>query len=167
MEKIYLSDSGPKVSPAVYGFWRWQTIDQHTPAGMESIISLCLDLGINTFDHADYYGGYECEELFGNIISKKKIRRQDIVLFTKCGIRVPHPSHPDIRLRHADTSALHIEKSVESSLRKLRTDYIDIFLLEDLDILANIEETALALERLRTSGKIRNIGITNFSVFQH
>ncbi|HMR90927.1 MAG TPA: aldo/keto reductase [Chitinophagaceae bacterium] len=167
MEKIYLSDSGPKVSPAVYGFWRWQTIDQYTPAGMESIISLCLDLGINTFDHADHYGGYECEELFGNIISKKKIRRQDIVLFTKCGIRVPHPSCPDIRLRHADTSALHIERSVESSLRKLRTDYIDIFLLEDLDILANIEETALALERLRTSGKIRNIGINNFSVFQH
>ena len=52
-------------------------------------------------------------------------------------------------------------------MQKLRTDYIDIFLLDQLDPLSNLEETAVALERLRTSGKIRNIGVANFSVFQH
>jgi predicted oxidoreductase len=56
MEKIYLSDSGPKVSPAVYGFWRWEDTSAAGAAAMEKTINLCLELGINTFDHADVYG---------------------------------------------------------------------------------------------------------------
>ena len=167
MEKIYLSDSGPKVSPAVYGFWRWEDTSASGAATMEKIVNLCLELGINTFDHADVYGGYECEELFGNIMNQRSFKREDIVLFTKCGVNIPHPNRPDIRIKHYDTSAAHILKSVENSLKKLKTDYIDIFLLDQLDPLSDLEETALALERLRTSGKIKNIGVANFSVFQH
>jgi len=166
MEKIYLSDSGPKVSPAVYGFYRWgyEDLSQNK---MESIISLCLELGINTFDHADIYGGYECEELFGQVIKSKSVKREDIVLFTKCGINLPHPSRPDIRVKHYDTSREHILKSLENSLRNLRTDYIDIFLLNQLDPLSNLEETAITLHKLRETGKVKNIGVVNFSVFQH
>lgn len=167
MDKIYLSDSGPKVSPAVYGFWRWEDTSASGAATMERIVNLCLDLGINTFDHADIYGGYECEELFGNIMKQRSFKREDIVLFTKCGVNLPHPNRPDIRIKHYDTSAAHILKSVDNSLQKLKTDYIDIFLLDQLDPLSDLEETALALERLKTSGKIRNIGVANFSVFQH
>jgi len=167
MEKIFLSDSGPKVSPAIYGFWRWEDGGASDEAEMEKIVNLCLELGINTFDHADIYGGYQCEELFGNIIKKKSFKREDIVLFTKCGVNLPHASRPDIRLKYVDTSAKHIRESVDNSLSKLKTEYIDIFLLDHLDPLSNLEETALALERLRTSGKIRNIGVANFSVFQH
>jgi len=166
MEKIYLSDSGPKVSPAVYGFYRWIDGDL-SQAKMESIVNLCLELGINTFDHADTYGGYECEELFGRVIKNKSIKREDIVLFTKCGIKVPHPSRPEIRVKHYDTSKEHILKSIENSLRNFRTDYIDIFLLNQLDPLSNLEETALTLHKLRDSGKVKNIGVVNFSVFQH
>jgi predicted oxidoreductase len=166
MEKIYLSDSGPKVSPAVYGFYRWADGDL-SQAKMETIINLCLELGINTFDHADIYGGYECEELFGQVIKSKSIKREDIVLFTKCGIRLPHPSRPEIRVKHYDTSRAHILKSLENSLRYLRTDYIDIFLLNQLDPLSNLEETALTLHKLRESSKVKNIGVVNFSVFQH
>ena len=166
MEKTYLSDSGPKVSPAVYGFYRW--IDEDLSlAKMESIVNLCLELGINTFDHADIYGGYECEGLFGRVIKNKSIKREDIVLFTKCGIKVPHPSRPEIRVKHYDTSKEHILKSLENSLRNFRTDYIDIFLLNQLDPLSNLEETALTLHKLRDSGKVKNIGVVNFSVFQH
>lgn len=167
MEKIYLSDAGPKVSPAVYGFWRWNEYKENGVAAMERIVNLCLDLGINTFDHADIYGDYQCEELFGEVMSRRTFKREDIVLFSKCGINVPHASRPEFRTLHYDTSAVHIQKSVENSLRKLRTDYLDIFLLDQLDPLTNIEETALALERLKSSGKIRNIGVANFSVFQH
>ncbi|RYY59040.1 MAG: aldo/keto reductase, partial [Chitinophagaceae bacterium] len=166
MEKIYLSDSGPKVSPAVYGFYDWSGKDL-TEEKMESIVNLCLDLGINTFDHADTYGGYACEELFGNIIRRKSVKREDLVLFTKAGVNLPHPSRPDIRIKHYDTSREHITNSVENSLRKLNTDYIDVFLLNQLDPLSNLEETAVTLERLKESGKIRNIGVVNFSVFQH
>jgi predicted oxidoreductase len=167
MNKIYLSDSGPKVSPAVYGFWRWEDTSASGANAMEKIINLCLELGINTFDHSDVYGGYQCEELFGNVIKQRSFKREEIVLFTKCGVNIPHANRPDVRVKYFDTSAAHISKSVDNSLKKLRTDYIDIFLLDHLDPLSNLEETALTLERLRTSGKIRNIGVANFSVFQH
>src|SRR4030095_986590 len=93
--------------------------------------------------------------------------REDLVLFTKCGVNLPHVNRPDVRVKYFDTSASHISKSVDNSLQNLKTDYIDIFLLDQLDPLSNLEETALTLERLRTSGKIRNIGVANFSVFQH
>ncbi len=167
MTKIYLSDSGPKVSQAIYGFWRWEDTGVTGEAAMEKIVNYCLELGINTFDHADIYGGYQCEELFGNILKRRSFKREDIVLFTKCGVNIPHPDKPEVRVKYIDTSASHIIKSIDSSLQKLRTDYVDIFLLDQLDPLSDLEETALTLERLRGSGKIRNIGVANFSVFQH
>ena len=166
MEKTYLSDAGPKVSPAIYGFYRWGA-DEINANKMERIIDLCLEVGINTFDHADIYGGYQCEEAFGEIIKNKRIKREDIVLFTKCGLVVPHPSRPDVKVKYYDTSKDHITESIENSLRKLRTDYIDIFLLNQLDPLSDLEETAITLQKLRDSGKVKNIGVVNLSVFQH
>ncbi|HSF46249.1 MAG TPA: aldo/keto reductase [Chitinophagaceae bacterium] len=167
MEKIYLSDSGPKVSPAVYGFWRWEKIGPDSYPAMEKLINLCLELGINTFDHADIYGGYEAESLFGKIIKTKTFQREEIILFSKCGRLLPHANRPGIRIPHYNSSADHIRLSVENSLRNLHADYLDLFLLDQIDPLNNLEETALALEKLRASGKIRNIGVANFSVFQH
>ena len=166
MEKIYLSDAGPKISPAVYGFYRWDEVT-NTSATMEEVINLCIELGINTFDHADVYGSYQCEELFGQVLSQKSFKREDIVLFTKCGLRLPNAKHPDVRVSHYDTSREHILKSVDNSLRNLKTDYIDIFLLNQFDAIADLEETAFTLEKLKESGKIKNIGVANFSVFQH
>ena len=166
MEKIYLSDSGPKVSPAVYGFYRWKG-NYVNEDKMEQMMNLCLELDINTFDHGDTYGDYTCEEIFGNVLKRSGIKRESIVLFTKCGINIPHPARPDYRVKHYDTSREHITNSVENSLRNLRTDYIDVFLLNQLDPLSNLEETALTLEKLKDSGKIKNVGVVNFSVFQH
>jgi len=166
MQKIYLSDAGPKVSPAVYGFYRWNNITNIT-ATMEEIVNLCLDLGINTFDHGDSYGSYHCEEAFGELLAKNKIRRQDVVLFTKCGLKSVSNNQPEVRINHYNSSAEHIVKSVEASLIKLKTDYIDIFLLDHLDPISDLEKTAQALENLHKSGKIKNFGVANFSVFQH
>jgi predicted oxidoreductase len=166
MEKIYLSDSGPKVSPAVYGFYRWQGSYVNEDK-MSKIVNLCLELGINTFDHGDTYGDYMCEEVFGNVLKSNSIKRESVVLFTKCGINIPHSSRPEYRVKHYDTSREHILNSLDNSLRKLRTDYIDVFLLNQLDPLSNLEETALTLEKLKDSGKIKNVGVVNYSVFQH
>ena len=166
MEKIYLSDSGPKVSPAVYGFYRWKG-NYVNEDKIAQIMNLCLELDINTFDHGDTYGDYSCEEIFGNVLKRSGIKRESIVLFTKCGINIPHPARPEYRVKHYDTSREHITNSVENSLRNLRTDYIDVFLLNQLDPLSNLEETALTLEKLKDSGKIKNVGVVNFSVFQH
>jgi predicted oxidoreductase len=167
MERIYLSDAGPKVSPAIYGFWRWEQETATSSATMEKIVNLCLELGINTFDHADRYGQYSCEKLFGEVLAKKSFKRTDVVLFSKCGVNFPSAARPEYRVHHIDTSADHIIKSVENSLKNLQTDYLDIFLLDQLDPLSDIESTALALQKLKNSGKIKNIGVSNFSVHQH
>jgi predicted oxidoreductase len=167
MQKVYLSDSGPKVSPGIYSFHRWDDEATHSATNMETIVNLCLELGINTFDHADIYGSYQAEALFGEAMSRKSFKREDIVLFTKCGLRLPHASVPEVRLKHVDTSRKHILKSLDNSLLKLKTDYIDVFLLNCLDPVAHLEETAMTLKQLKDSGKIKNIGIANFSVFQH
>ena len=134
---------------------------------MEKIVNLCLELGINTFDHADVYGGYECEEMFGKVMSQRSFKREDVVLFTKCGLNLPHANRPEIRVRHNNSSAKHITGCVNNSLRNLRTDYVDIFLLNQIDPLSNLEETAVAIEALHKAGKIRNVGVANFTVFQH
>ena len=159
MNKVYLSDAGPKVSPAIYGFWRWEA----GKGDMEKIVNLCLELGVNTFDHADRYGNYTCEKRFGEVLAKQSFKRSDIVLFSKCGVNTP----PLYRVNHVNTSAEHITLSVENSLRNLQTDYLDVFLLDQLDPLSDLESTALALEKLKSSGKVKNIGVSNFSVYQH
>jgi predicted oxidoreductase len=162
MKKVYLSDSGPKVSEAIYGFWRWEDLGNQTTSKMEEIINLCLELGINTFDHADIYGNYTIEEHFGKIISNKSFKREDIVLFSKCGIRKTSNSKD-----YYDNSRNYILDSVESSLKKLKTDYLDIFLLNQSDFLADPEETALTLSDIVNAGKVNHIGVANFTVFQH
>jgi predicted oxidoreductase len=163
MEKVYLSDSGPKVSSAIYGFWRWTNEGESTIKSIEKVTNLCLELGINTFDHADIYGNSQIEELFGKMIEGKSFKREDIVLFSKCGIRTT----PGKSLEYYDNSKEYIMKSVETSLKKLKTDYLDIFLLHQADVLMEPEETAQALTDLVSQGKAKHIGITNFSVFQH
>ena len=163
MKKVSLSDSGPKVSEAIYGFWRWTDEGSETTSKIEKTVNLCLELGINTFDHADIYGNTTIEEHFGKVIQNKSISRQDLVLFSKCGVRRSDSGQFD----YYDTSREHIINSVNGSLKRLKTDYLDIFLLQQSDFLADPEETAGALAEIVKSGKALHIGVTNFSVFQH
>lgn len=160
MKKVYLSDSGPKVSEAIYGFWRWENL-ANTPAKMEQIINLCLELGIYTFDHADIYGDFTIEEQFGKIIANKSFKREDIVLFSKCGIR------KNGKVTYFDNSRNYILDSVNNSLKNLKTDYLDIFLLNQSDFLADPEQTAMTLAEIVNSGKVKHIGVANFTAFQH
>ncbi|MCU0430815.1 MAG: aldo/keto reductase [Cytophagaceae bacterium] len=167
MKRIYLSDSGPKVSNAIYGFWRWSYESDLQLSTMEKIVNVCLELGINTFDHADAYGHYQTERLFGEVIKNKSIQREDVILFSKCGYETHHSPDPAFRIPHYNMSREHILKSVDQSLRNFNTDYIDIFLLHQFDPLADLEETASALHTLVEAKKIKHIGVANFSVFQH
>ncbi|MDQ6477731.1 aldo/keto reductase [Dyadobacter sp. LHD-138] len=163
MKKVSLSDSGPKVSEAIYGFWRWKDEGVATTPSIEKTVNLCLELGINTFDHADIYGDFTVEEYFGKVIKNKSFKREEIVLFSKCGIR----KSDDGSFKYYDTSKEHILSSVNGSLKRLNTDYLDIFLLQHADFLADPEETAGALAEVVKSGKVKHIGVANFSVFQH
>lgn len=162
MEKVYLSDSGPKVSEAIYGFWRWKDEGNLTVPKIENTINLCMELGINTFDHADIYGDYSIEKYFGDVMHQKSVKREDIVLFSKCGI-----CRSKKGFTYYNTSSEHITASVEHSLKKLRTDYLDVFLLHHMDHLSDLEATAKTLAQLGKQGKVKSIGVSNFSVFQH
>ncbi|HEY0029705.1 MAG TPA: aldo/keto reductase [Bacteroidia bacterium] len=162
MEKTYISDSGPEVSAAIYGFWRWNTAALVSAKKVEDIINYNLELGVNTFDHSDQYGDGKIEELFGKAIQSRSFKREAVVLSTKTGIRNESKSN-----RVIDHSAKHIKESVEASLKKLKTDYIDIFLLENNDPLFHVEETASALSQLVLDGKIKFIGVSNFNASQH
>jgi predicted oxidoreductase len=161
MEKIYISDSGPEVSAAIYSFWRWNTAALVSEKKVEDTINYNLELGVNTFDHSNQYGNGNIETLFGKAIQKKSFKREDIVISTKSGIRTEQKN------AFIDHSAKHIKQSVDASLKKLKTDYIDIFLLENNDPLFNVEETAGILSELILNGKIKFIGVANFNASQH
>lgn len=162
MEKIYISDSGPEVSAAIYSFWRWDTASLVSEKKVEDIINYNLELGVNTFDHSDEYGNGKIQELFGKAIFSKSFKREDIVISTKAGSRKDNKGKA-----FYDHSAQHIKNSIGASLKKLKTDYIDIFLLEGNDLLLNVEETASLLSELVNSGHVRAIGVSNFSASQH
>jgi predicted oxidoreductase len=168
MEKVLLGEDGPLVSPLIYSFWR--SIEEPSGISLRSIenkINTCLELGITTFDHADIYGNYEVEELFGKALKQKAIKREDIVLSTKCGINIVHESRPQYRARHYDSSPDYIIESVERSLKNLQTDYIDILLLHHPDPLMDTDETASALTSLVKKGTVLHVGVANFTVHQH
>lgn len=132
----------------------------------ESMIMDCIEVGINSFDHADIYGHYTTEEEFGKAIAGHSALRQNIHLITKCGIRMVTPHRPDHKIKSYDTSAEHIIQSAESSLKNLHTDFIDILLIHRPDPLMDPDEIAGAFTRLKEKGKVLNFGVSNFTPSQ-
>lgn len=122
----------------------------------ERLVRLALDIGINTFDHADIYGGGACEEIYGKIIAANPSIRERMVLQTKCGIRSGW----------YDLSCDHIIESVNGSLKRLNTEYLDILLLHRPDTLMRPDDIAKAFDVLERSGKVRVFGVSNFSAAQ-
>jgi predicted oxidoreductase len=162
-----MAPSGPEVSRLAYGVWR--LLDDPEGSSVQRTlgkIGACLDVGITTFDHADIYGGYGCEEAFGQALAVEPALREKMELVTKCGIMLTTPARPDNRVKHYDHSAGHIETSVERSLRNLRTDRIDVLLLHRPSPMLDADETAGALERLCQAGKILHVGVSNFTPWQ-
>lgn len=122
----------------------------------QELINTALEEGINFFDHADIYGGGKSEEIFAEAIGMNSNIREKLIIQTKCGIR----------RGYYDFSKGHILESVDGSLKRLKTDYIDILLLHRPDTLMEPEEVAEAFSILHTSGKVRNFGVSNFHPLQ-
>ncbi|HOJ93951.1 aldo/keto reductase [Fervidobacterium sp. 2310opik-2] len=120
------------------------------------LINTSLELGINFFDHADIYGGGKSEEVFAKALEHVKIPREKIIIQTKCGIRSGF----------YDFSKEHIISSVEKSLKRLNTDYIDILLLHRPDTLMEPEEVGEAFTYLHSRGMVRYFGVSNFNPMQ-
>ena len=123
-----------------------------TPEEMNHFIHAALDKGLNWFDHADIYGGGMSEEVFGKALAEDtSVRREDLILQSKCGIRKGC----------YDLSKEHILNSVNGILERLKTDYLDVLLLHRPDALVEPEEVAQAFDELEQSGKVRAFGVSN------
>lgn len=157
---------GPELSRIILGAWRWA--DQPTPLKEhQNLLMTALENGITTIDHADIYGNYECEKLFGKILADNPSIRDKVEIVTKCGIKLVSGKYPDRKLTTYDNSKLHIISSVEKSLTNLATDHIDLLLIHRPNPLMNPDEVAEAFQNLRTSGKVKHFGVSNFTNEQY
>lgn len=163
MERAKMSPHGPEVSRLVFGWWRAQEDPEGSgPDRILAKIHRCLDLGITTMDHADIYGGYENEELFGAALKREPALRDRLEIITKCGIGVPSLAKPNARLPHYEATAKNIVACAERSLLKLGIAHIDVLLIHRPDWLASADETAEGLQQLLDAGKIRHAGVSNY-----
>lgn len=160
--RLKLSSQNDSSSRIIAGMWR---MDQWGMTRQErlSFIEECLDLGVTSFDHADIYGDYRVEGLFGEALALNPLLRKKMQLTSKCGIKLVSEARPEHRLKTYDTSEKHIMASVENSLRNLQTNYLDTLLIHRPDPLMNFEEVAETFLKLRQSGKVLNFGVSNFS----
>ncbi|MFV0467140.1 MAG: aldo/keto reductase family oxidoreductase [Lachnospiraceae bacterium] len=149
MNYVELGTEKLKVSAIAVGCMRIYSMDG--PA-ITSFIGHCMEKGLNFFDHADIYGSGECEAKFGLALKDTGYQREELILQTKCGI------HPGVMF---DFSKEHILASVDASLKRLNTDYLDILLLHRPDALVEPEEVAEAFDILEKSGKVRHFGVSN------
>jgi predicted oxidoreductase len=121
-----------------------------------------IDAGYTLFDHADIYCRGGCEDVFGQMLAESPALRDKMIIATKCGIRFPGDPNPDSPHRF-DFSHDHILWSCDQSLRRLRTDRIDVYQLHRPDLLMNPPEVARAFDKLHKAGKVRYFGVSNFS----
>ena len=152
-------------SRIVHGHWRlaeWNLSDQE----LLKLTEQAIELGVTTFDHADIYGNYRCEKLFGNALSLKKSLRNDIEIVTKCGIKLVSEKFPTRKLKIYDYGFDHIISSVNNSLVNFGTDHIDLLLLHRPAPFFNPETVAQAFSALKKSGKVLHFGVSNFNPAQ-
>lgn len=151
MYNIDFGKSGMSVPAVAVGCMR---ISDMSEKEVSAFIDTALENGANFFDHADIYGGGKSEEVFGKAVTSSM--RENIIIQTKCGIR----------RGMFDFSYEHIVNSVDGSLKRLGTEYVDVLLLHRPDALMEPEEVARAFSYLKESGKVRHFGVSNQNSYQ-
>lgn len=146
MKQLQFGTSDETVSSVILGWMRLNGAENP-----QQVIETAYDHGITFFDHADIYGGGDCETIFGKALKESTIRREDIFIQTKCGIRQGF----------FDFSKAHILEAVEGSLQRLGVDSVDALLLHRPDTLVEPEEVAEAFHLLEKQGKVRYFGVSN------
>lgn len=149
------------LSRLVQGYWRladWNL----GPRQCLSLIKHHLELGITTVDHAHVYGSPSCESLFGEALKLDPQLRQQLEIVSKCGVAPASAGS----VAHYQTGKQAIVSSVEESLRRLGTDYLDVLLIHRADFLMDADEVADAFGHLRRQGMVRHFGVSNFTSAQ-
>lgn len=155
MVHLDLGKSGLKASNISLGCMRMSNL---TEAEAAKAIQTAYENGIDFFEHADIYGSGTSEAIFAAGLKETRIKREDVLLQTKCGIRPAEGMF--------DFSEEHIIASVEGSLKRLDTNYLDVLALHRPDTLVEPEEVASAFDKLHSSGKVRHFGVSNQNVAQ-
>ena len=148
MRTMKLGTSDLDVPVVAVGCMRLDALDAR---GAERFVGAALKQGANFFDHADIYGNGACEEIFAEALAASGHRRDEVVLQSKCGIREGM----------FDFSKEHILDAVDGSLKRLRTDHLDVLLLHRPDTLVEPDEVAEAFDELERSGRVRHFGVSN------
>lgn len=168
MPILPLSQRGIQTSRLVLGCmpfgggWNKEPIRKEDIQNAEKAVDAALSIGISMFDHADIYGMGKAEETFGAILKGRPELREQIVIQSKCGIRLAEGTVPG----RYDFSEAHILQAVDGILRRLGIEYLDILLLHRPDPLVEPDEVAQAFGRLKAAGKVRYFGVSNMSVAQ-
>ncbi|MDA0150630.1 aldo/keto reductase [Vibrio sp. LaRot3] len=162
VSKVNISPKGAELSELVQGYWRTAEWGM-TPQQRLSFLKQHIDIGVTTVDHADIYGNYECEKLFGEALKLDSSVRDQIEIVTKCDINLCGDKFPQRKVNHYDTSAKHIYESVDNSLSRLGVDNIDVLLIHRPDVLMDADEVAEAFAELHKVGKVKHFGVSNFT----
>lgn len=153
------------LSPVIAGTMKWGVWGaKFSTEAFEAIIAASLEAGVTSFDHADIYGHYTTEAAFGKALTPSL--RHQMQLITKCGIKMVTPNRPAHTIKHYDVSKQHILQSVETSLKNLNTDYIDVLLLHRPSPLLHPDEVAETFTQLHQQGKVKAFGVSNFTASQ-
>ena len=160
--KVTIAPQGPDFSELVQGYWRLGEWGM-TPQQRLTFLKQHLELGITTVDHADIYGNYQCETLFGEALALEPSLREQMQIVTKCDINLCGDRTPQRKINHYDTSSAHIYQSVNNSLERLGVSEIDVLLIHRPDALMEADEVAEAFSELHKVGKVKHFGVSNFS----
>lgn len=153
------------LSQVVYGVWRWDEKVQ-SERDVTHIVDTCLSEGIDSFDHADIYNDYGNEAFFGKLLKTNPSLRHQMKIITKCGIQLLSKKKPATVVKHYDYRKSHILESVHQSLSHLHTEAIDLLLLHRPSPLLDADEVAETLTHLVDSGKVKYLGVSNFTPVQ-
>ena len=153
-------------SELIAGTMRWGVWGaNHSVKEIQKLIDVCVEENITTFDHADIYGGHTTEELFGNAWKDMNLKRENLQFISKCGIVMNSDKKPSA-LKYYNYNKDYILNCVDESLSNLKTDYLDTLLLHRPSPLMNPKVIAEAFTVLKDAGKVKEFGVSNFSVSQ-
>jgi len=153
-------------SKIIQGFWRAQDW-QWTPQQLNRYLNELVSRGITTMDHADIYGKYTCEGIFGEALKLSPELRENLEIVTKCGIVLPDSPVNRISGHRYDHSSNHIRQSVDRSLQELQIDHLDSLLIHRPSPLMDPNEVTDALKALVAEGKVKSFGVSNFNKSQY
>jgi aryl-alcohol dehydrogenase-like predicted oxidoreductase len=138
---------------------RWAKLGGLDRKSATAIVAACVEAGVNLIDTADVYGFGESETRVGEALRDLKLKRSEVVIVTKVGLRMgPKPNEVGL-------SRAHITASLEASLKRLGTDHVDIYMMHRFDPLTPLEESLRAIDDLVRAGKVRYVGCSNFSAW--